>query len=77
MGDFIAYLQIIEFKLCSNIFGEQNLSSIEDYHSHNAERSRMWREWKLLSTPLIRKEVFGEDVAQMPEVKVMVSNQFY
>lgn len=47
--------------------GEEDVSLIEDYHSHNAEQQGVEGMKKLLSTlPLIRKEVFGEDVAQMP-----------
>jgi UDP-N-acetylglucosamine 4,6-dehydratase len=47
--------------------GEQDISLIEDYHSHNTEQQGVEGMKKLLSTlPLIRKEVFGEDVTQMP-----------
>ncbi|SHM93935.1 UDP-glucose 4-epimerase [Flavobacterium xinjiangense] len=47
--------------------GEQDVSLIEDYHSHNTVQQDVVGMKKLLSTlPLIRKEVFGEDVAQMP-----------
>lgn len=47
--------------------GEEDVSIIEDYHSHNTEQQGVEGMKKLLSTlPLIRKEVFGEDVAQMP-----------
>ncbi|TDD98362.1 polysaccharide biosynthesis protein [Flavobacterium cellulosilyticum] len=47
--------------------GEQDIALIEDYHSHNTEQLGIEGMKKLLSTlPLIRKEVFGEDVAQMP-----------
>ncbi|MNF79838.1 UDP-glucose 4-epimerase [compost metagenome] len=47
--------------------GEKDVSVIEDYHSHNTEQQGVEGMKKLLSTlPLIRKEVFGEDVAQMP-----------
>ena len=47
--------------------GEQNISTIEDYHSHNAEQQDVEGMKKLLSKlVLIRKEVFGEDVAQYP-----------
>ncbi|CAA9203659.1 UDP-glucose 4-epimerase [Flavobacterium bizetiae] len=47
--------------------GEEDVSSIEDYHSHNTEQQGVEGMKKLLSTlPLIRKEVFGEDVVQMP-----------
>lgn len=47
--------------------GEEDVSLIEDYHSHNTEQQGVKGMKKLLSTlPLIRKEVFGEDVEQMP-----------
>ncbi|MBP7183275.1 MAG: polysaccharide biosynthesis protein, partial [Flavobacterium sp.] len=47
--------------------GEEDVSVIEDYHSHNTEQQDVAGMKKLLSTlPLIRKEVFGEDVVQMP-----------
>jgi UDP-N-acetylglucosamine 4,6-dehydratase len=47
--------------------GEQDISKVEDYHSHNTTQLGVEGMKKLLSKlPLIRKEVFGEDVAQMP-----------
>ncbi len=47
--------------------GIEDVSVIEDYHSHNTERLGVEGTKKLLvKLPLIRKEVFGEDVAQMP-----------
>jgi UDP-glucose 4-epimerase len=47
--------------------GEEDVSLIEDYHSHNTEQLGVEGMKKLLSQlPLIRKEVFGDDVAQMP-----------
>lgn len=47
--------------------GEKDISEIEDYHSHNADRQDVGGLKKLLSKlPLIRKEVFGEDVMQYP-----------
>jgi UDP-N-acetylglucosamine 4,6-dehydratase len=47
--------------------GEQDISSIEDYHSHNTIQQDVEGMKKLLSKlPLIRKEIFGEDVVQMP-----------
>lgn len=43
--------------------GEQDISKIEDYHSHNTEQQGVEGLKKLISKlPLIRKEVFGEDV---------------
>lgn len=47
--------------------GEEDVSLIEDYHSHNTEQLGVEGMKQLLvKLPLIRKEVFGEDVAQMP-----------
>lgn len=47
--------------------GEQDVSVIEDYHSHNTEQLGVEGMKKLIvNLPLIKKEVFGEDVAQMP-----------
>ena len=47
--------------------GEQDISRIEDYHSHNAQQQGVEGMKKLLSNlALIRKEVFGEDVDQYP-----------
>ena len=47
--------------------GEESVSVIEDYHSHNTEQLGVEGMKKLLATlPLIRKVVFGEDVPQMP-----------
>ncbi|MGK4567212.1 polysaccharide biosynthesis protein [Flavobacterium sp. 3HN19-14] len=48
--------------------GEKDVSAIEDYHSHNTEQQGVEGMKVLLSKlPLIRKEVFGEDVAQYTE----------
>lgn len=47
--------------------GEQDVSVIEDYHSHNTVQQDVEGMKQLLSKlPLIRKEIFGEDVTQMP-----------
>ncbi|SFE69310.1 polysaccharide biosynthesis protein [Flavobacterium xueshanense] len=47
--------------------GEQDVSLIEDYHSHNTEQLGVEGMKKLLvNLPLLKKEVFGEDVAQTP-----------
>ena len=47
--------------------GEQDISMREDYHSHNAEQQDVEGLKKLISTlPLIRKEIFGEEVMQYP-----------
>ncbi len=47
--------------------GEKDLSKIEDYHSHNTKQLGVEGMKKLLSKlPLIRKEIYGEDVLQMP-----------
>lgn len=46
--------------------GEQDLSVIEDYHSHNTERQGVEGMKILLSNlPLIRKEIFGEDIESL------------
>lgn len=45
--------------------GEKDVSLIEDYHSHNADQEGVEGLKKLISTlPLIRKEIFGEQVMQ-------------
>jgi UDP-N-acetylglucosamine 4,6-dehydratase len=47
--------------------GEGAISEIEDYNSHNTEQQNVEGMKKLLSTlPLIRKQVYGEDVEQDP-----------
>lgn len=47
--------------------GERDISKIEDYHSHNTEQQGVEGLKNLISTlPLIRKEIFGEDVLQYP-----------
>lgn len=47
--------------------GEEDVSRIEDYHSHNTEQQGVEGLKKLISTlPLIQKEVFGKDVMQYP-----------
>jgi len=47
--------------------GALDISQIEDYNSHNTQQQGVEGMKKLLAQlPLIRKEVFGEDVAQMP-----------
>ena len=47
--------------------GEEDVSKIEDYHSHNTEQQGVEGLKKLISKlPLIKKEVFGEDVMQYP-----------
>ncbi len=48
--------------------GEEDISKIEDYHSHNTEQQDVEGMKKLLlKLPLIRKEVLGEDVMQYPD----------
>lgn len=43
--------------------GEEEIAEAEDYHSHNTEQLGIEGMKKLLSSlPLIRKEVFGEDI---------------
>lgn len=47
--------------------GEKDLSKVEDYHSHNTKQLGVDGMKRLLEKlPLIRKEVYGEDVVQMP-----------
>jgi UDP-glucose 4-epimerase len=47
--------------------GETDISKVEDYHSHNTKQLGVEGMKRLLvKLPLIRKEVFGEDVPQMP-----------
>lgn len=47
--------------------GEKDISKIEDYHSHNAQQKDVEGLKKLISTlPLIRHEIFGEEVLQYP-----------
>lgn len=47
--------------------GEKDISKIEDYHSHNTHQEGVEGLKKLISgLPLIRKEIFGEDVMQYP-----------
>ena len=47
--------------------GETDISKIEDYHSHNTQQLGVEGMKKLLAKlPLVRKEIYGEDVPQMP-----------
>lgn len=47
--------------------GVEDVSKIEDYHSHNAEQQSVeGMKELLLKLPLIRKEILGEDVMQYP-----------
>ena len=47
--------------------GEEDVAKIEDYHSHNTQQQGVQGLKNLISKlPLIRKEVFGEDVLQYP-----------
>lgn len=47
--------------------GEKDISKVEDYHSHNTEQQGVEGLKVLISKlPLIRKEIFGEDVLQYP-----------
>lgn len=47
--------------------GDKDISSVEDYHSHNTDQQDIEGMKKLLTKlPLIRKEIFGEDVIQYP-----------
>ncbi|PQJ73800.1 polysaccharide biosynthesis protein [Polaribacter gangjinensis] len=46
--------------------GEEEIAQIEDYHSHNSDQQDVEGLKKLISTlPLIRKEIFGENVTQL------------
>lgn len=48
--------------------GEQAISEIEDYNSHNTQQQGVEGMKKLLlKLPLIRKKVLGEDVVQYPD----------
>jgi UDP-glucose 4-epimerase len=48
--------------------GEQKVSVIEDYHSHNTRRLDVEGTKQLLmKLPLIRKDILGEDVKQYPD----------
>lgn len=48
--------------------GLEDISKIEDYHSHNTKQEDVEGMKKLLlKLPLIRKEVLGEDVLQYPD----------
>ncbi|WP_234109077.1 polysaccharide biosynthesis protein [Chryseobacterium sp. R2A-55] len=47
--------------------GTEDISKVEDYHSHNTHQQGVEGLKKLISKlPLIRKEIFGEDVLQYP-----------
>ena len=47
--------------------GETDISQVEDYHSHNTVQLGIEGMKKLLlSLPIVRKEIFDENVAQMP-----------
>jgi UDP-N-acetylglucosamine 4,6-dehydratase/5-epimerase len=48
--------------------GEQKVSVIEDYHSHNTRRLNLEDTKELLlKLPLIRRDLLGEDVKQYPD----------
>ena len=48
--------------------GEENISKMEDYHSHNTHRLDFkGMQELLLKLPMIRKDVLGEDVVQYPD----------
>ncbi|HCN50167.1 MAG TPA: UDP-glucose 4-epimerase [Chryseobacterium sp.] len=48
--------------------GVEDISKIEDYHSHNTEQQDVeGMKNLLLKLPLIRKEVLGEDIMQYPD----------
>jgi len=46
--------------------GEKDMATIEDYHSHNTTQQDVHGMKKLLANlPLIRKEIFGEDIEDL------------
>jgi UDP-N-acetylglucosamine 4,6-dehydratase len=46
--------------------GEKDMGTIEDYHSHNTTQQDVEGMKKLLSNlPLIRKEIFGEEIGNL------------
>jgi UDP-glucose 4-epimerase len=46
--------------------GDEEIATVEDYHSHNTEQLGVEGMKLLLSTlPFVRKEVFGEEITQM------------
>lgn len=48
--------------------GDQQLSKVEDYHSHNTRRLDInGMKNLLMQLPLIRKDILGEDVQQFPD----------
>lgn len=48
--------------------GEENISKMEDYHSHNTTRLDIkGMQDLLLKLPMIRRDVLGEDVVQYPD----------
>jgi UDP-N-acetylglucosamine 4,6-dehydratase len=48
--------------------GAEDISKIEDYHSHNTQQQGVeGMKELLLKLPLIRKEVLGEDITQYPD----------
>ena len=48
--------------------GEEKVSEVEDYHSHNTQRLDVEGiKQLLLKLPLIRKDILGENVTQYPE----------
>lgn len=47
--------------------GEEEIAVIEDYHSHNTAQKNVEGLKELISKlPLIRKEIFGEEISQLP-----------
>lgn len=48
--------------------GDEDISKIEDYHSHNTEQQDVEGMKKLLmKLPIIRKDILGEEVLQYPD----------
>jgi len=48
--------------------GEEHVSKVEEYHSHNTKRLDIeGTKELLLKLPLIRKDILGEDISQYPD----------
>ncbi|MRM93452.1 NAD-dependent epimerase/dehydratase family protein [Riemerella anatipestifer] len=48
--------------------GEEDISKVDDYHSHNTEQQDVQGiKTLLMKLPIIRKDVLGEDVLQYPD----------
>jgi UDP-N-acetylglucosamine 4,6-dehydratase/5-epimerase len=59
----VIFIEFLQTKEISE--GQEKVSQMEDYHSHNTEQLNITQVKELISTlPLIRKEVFGEEVSE-------------